>query len=63
MFLSALNKEMEMLKLNHSNINSRFEIVSSQLKNTQEAFDLAKERVTMLENVLLGEIKVFIVKM
>ena len=63
MFLSALNKEMEMLKLNHSNINSRFEIVSSQLKNTQEAFDLVKERVTMLENVLLGEIKVFIVKM
>lgn len=63
MFLSALNKEMEMLKLNHSNINSRFEIVSSQLKNTQEAFDLVKERVTMLENVLLGEVKVFIVKM
>lgn len=63
MFLSALNKEIEMLKLNHSNMNSRFEIVSSQLKNTQEAFDLATERVTMLENVLLGEIKVFIVKM
>ena len=63
MFLSALNKEMDMLKLNHSNINSRFEIVSSQLKNTQEAFDLAKERVTMLENVLLGEIRVLIIKM
>lgn len=57
MFLSALNEEMEMLKLNHSNMNSRFEIISSQLKNTQEAFDLAKERVIMLENVLLGEIK------
>ena len=38
-------------------MNSRFEIVSSQLKNTQEAFDLVKERVTMLENVLLGEIE------